>query len=209
MPFYGSTGATFSGEEALRKFGSNTASGAIGERKLAAILIKSGLADDYSIWASIRTPSAKNGQGKNYRTDIDFAIANGNRLVIIDAKMWSSKGFWWSFGNLPFFNFTPFMDKRTGKWKPLSGNMAMSVDRFRETLPGCIVEGMVVFTPTPPRGDLPTNVFFMRWPGGIRSFLPSSAVRRIKAFLGEPRIVDDTISAKLTRLMYRNQGERS
>lgn len=207
MPFYGATGATFSGEEALRKFGANTASGAIGERKLASIFVKSDLDRDYSIWASIRTPSAKGGRGKSYRTDIDFAIANGNRLVIIDAKMWSSKNFWWSFMGLPFFGFAPHLDKTTGKWKPLSGNMAMSVDRFRETLPGSVIEGMVVFTPSNKRGDLPPNVFFLRWPGGIRSFLPSSAVRRIRKFLGEPKSVSPEISGKLTRLLTANQGK--
>lgn len=191
MPIHGSAGKTFSGA-AGKKFGAAGRVGAEGERDFARLLQSAGLTNDYSVFASMRTPADKSGSGKTYKSDVDFAIANGNSLILIDVKRWSAKKSWWSFGGYPFHGFMPHF--QNGQWKPLSRNMQMALNRTRQHLPGVRVEAVVIFVATS-SGKTPPNVSFMTWPGGIHSYLPNPGLRRIRSILGRREPVNRDIQA--------------
>lgn len=196
----GKVGGTFSHENNQNRFGKNNSFlGASGERYLHKVFEAEGIADDYDVWSSLRMPH-KPGQ-KRYNTDIDFAVSSGDKLILIDAKKWSAKAPYWSFLGMPFKGFAPL--EQNGAWKPLSKNMQMAVNRFREALPNAQVSAMVVFVPVNKSGQVPPSVGLLIWPGFIRSFLPASAVRFIKRKLGEGKTTSPKIDSALSRLISR------
>jgi len=198
MPGYGSAGKSLGDAATKRQFGKNADIGAAGERAYMQTLRKAGLTDIYDVHASLRIPQAKGGGGTRYSSDVDFAVANGNRLILVDVKRWASGFHYWSFMGFPFKNLVPMM--KGGKWR-MSANMAGALARYRDNLPGVHVEGLVVFVATNNRGAMPASVGFLRWPGGIPSALSGDSIHRIRRVLGkkaEP--VDPKIKSLLGRM---------
>lgn len=186
----GTAGAGVSG--ANKKFGKNAAVGAQGERELHRALTTNKLTKGYDIWSSLSIPDAPPG------VDVDIAVASGNRVVFVDAKKWSAKNFYWSIFGYPMSGMSPRRD-RSGKWKPLSKNMSMAKDKYARKLPGAEIHCIVVFVPTGGRGaSLPPSVRFLKFPGGIRSYLLQDGLRKINRILGEPTTTNPKISSELS-----------
>lgn len=196
---FGQAGQSLSSSQAHDKFGANVVAGQIGERALAAKLQNSSETRAYSLFQSLGIP-AKPGS-KRYSSDVDMALINGNRVVLIDAKQWSARKFYWSLAGTVFENFSVKRDRRSNEPVTMSKNMDMAVNRYREYLPGCVVLGMVVFVPS--KAGLPSGVSLLRWPGGIKSYLPNDAIRRIHRFLGEPTKPKDDLFQKLNSQLKR------
>lgn len=179
MPVHKSSHSTYSNTAARTKFGAaNAAAGLSGEKWLLKKL--SAQFPDAHIWFSVRTP-ARTGQ-KRYNSDIDLVVVNGRRVILIDAKRWEAGHVYWSLFGVPMQGWRRMRRSNT-PMKP-SRNMAMAQSRVAQDLPGAHVTSMVIYTPT--KRGLPTSVRWLRWPGGIRSYLPGDGLHAV------PRRVGDT-----------------
>lgn len=192
---FGSAGKNLDGK-ASDKFGRNNArAGAVGERYLSNAIRKHPQAKMYTMYQSLMMPKGKNNRRqvspRFNDVDIDFAIASGNKVVLVDCKMWSSKYFYWSLAGHLMKNFS--MGDR------LSKNMEMARAKLREELPGCQVEAIVCFVPVK-GGRLPRSVGFLIWPGRIRSYMPNDALMKITRVLGSPSLPSHNIQAVLGKL---------
>lgn len=194
---YGKAGKSLGSSAANAKFGAkNAAIGAVGEKYFQGVLERAGLDDMYDIWYSLKIPNdPSNPNATRYSSDVDVALTSGNRLILIDVKMWSATAPYWSLFGLPFKGLTPMIKK--GKWE-LGKNMAMAVSRYQKNLPDTRVEAIVVFVPTKPGGAAPM-VNFLKWPGNIRSYNSQDGLRKIKNILG----VSEDTSPRLRALMGR------
>ena len=197
---YGSAGSGLGSASARNKFGANAQVGAQGERQFGEMLKRNGFDGKYTVWYSLALPSDPTNRGaKDYGTDVDVAISNGDKIILVDVKRWSAKYTYWSIFGKPFQNLTPKMEK--GKWA-LSKNMEMALDRFRKNLPGISVEAIVVFVPTTKNGGSP-SVGFLRWPGGIRSYAAGDGLSKIGRFLGPAKPNNPIIMQKVGRLVKK------
>lgn len=195
---YGDAGKSLGSNEANSKFGrENAAIGARGEKYFRDVLERSGLDDEYDIWYSLKLPNdPHNKNATKYSSDVDVALTSGNKLILVDVKMWAAGSTYWTLFGLPFKGLAPMIDKKKG-WR-LSSNMAAAVDRYKKNLPGVSVEAMVIFVPTKANGGAPM-VNFLKWPGDIRSYTSQDGVRKIKKWLGR----GEETSPKLRALMGR------
>lgn len=195
---FGEAGGSLRSAQATSKFGHrNAAIGQRGEQYFRTALERAGLDDDYDIWYSLRIPSDPTRRGAaQYTSDVDVALTSGNRLILVDVKMWSAAAPYWSLFGLPFKGITPMIDPKKG-WR-LSGNMALAVDRYQKNLPGVRVEAAVIFVPTKAGAPAPF-VSLLKWPGGIRSYSAQDGISRIRRSLGAS---EDT-SPKLRSFMGR------
>lgn len=175
---HGRAGASLGTSVARGQFGKHADIGAVGEKRFAQALRDAGLDTAADIYYSLGLPR---GHGrKQTQSDVDAVLANGNRVVLVDVKRWKGNVIYWTLGGLPFRGLEPLT--HGGRWR-LSANMAAALQRYREALPGVNVSAMVVFVPAP-RGAAPASVRWMKWPGGIRSFLLPAALRELHARLG-------------------------
>lgn len=199
----GKIGSSLKSESAQSKMGKNANIGIMGEKKLWSMLTENANTRPYGIWSSLGIPQVrKKGKGGWYTTkdyanaDVDFAIANGNKIVLVDAKKYASGKFYWGRKTIMEGLFT---SKKDGKGKPIvmGRNMENALDKYRarereirkqfakqgKNYPEVHISAMVVFVPTP---KLPKSVRFLVWPGGIKSYLPQDAIRKITKILGKP-----------------------
>lgn len=157
--------------------------------------------------------------------DVDFAVASGDHLVLIDAKLWKP-GFYYSqklppkkilelFGGFKYTSTARWLSKNVlgrtlgfrgihlhieGKWL-LSQNMEMALERYRERLtPHRVqVSAMVVFVPTRSE-SLFQSVALLRWPGGIRTFDVPGGREELYRLLGSPEPVNPAIITLLEQM---------
>ena len=177
MPVHKSSRSTYSNSAARAKFGAdNAAAGLSGEKWLLKKL--SAQFPHAHIWFSVRTP-ARAGQ-KRYNSDIDLVIANGSTVILIDAKRWEAGHVYWSLLGVPMQGWHRM--RRKGKPMSLGHNMEMAQSRVSQDLPGARVKSMVVYTPT--KKGLPTSVRWLRWPGGIKSYLSGDGLHAVSRALG-------------------------
>lgn len=203
----GKVGTSLQQEGAQSKFGSSAQTGVVGEKYFWKMITQSQLTYHYGIWASLGIPQVKkkgyNGtqyKTKKYGSDVDFAVANGDTIVLVDAKMYKGNKFYWSLGQNIMEGFGFKKDKQGNK-VIASRNMAMAIDFYKiklnairsqlakqgvKTNPVKIV-AITVFVPTTAK-TLPTSVRFLTWPGGIKSYLPEAGVKKIRSILGEPQM---------------------
>jgi hypothetical protein len=195
---YGDAGKSLGSNEANSKFGRENASiGLRGEKYFRDVLERAGVDRDYDIWYSLKIPSdPHNRNATKYSSDVDVALTSGNKLLLIDVKMWSASSAYWSLFGLPFKGLSPMIDKKKG-WR-LSSNMAAAVDRYQKNLPGVSVQAMVIFVPTRAGGAAPM-VNFLKWPGDIRSYSSQDGLRKAKKWLGR----GEETTPKLRALMGR------
>jgi hypothetical protein len=194
-----SAGKSFDNGDIAKKYGAKSAAaGQFGEKQFAELLAKHGITRDYDVWYSLRLPSdPTNRNATKYNSDVDVAVAAGNKLLLIDVKRWAGGYHYWSIFGRPFKGVTPIM--KNGKWI-LGSNMAGALSRYRKNLPGITVEAIVIFVPTNARGSAPSSVFALRWPGGIKSYLHGSGLARVKSFLGKPQKTNSKIESLLSRM---------
>lgn len=194
---YGRAGSGISGAAGQARYGRQSAmAGAAGERRLAGAISRSSEVSGYMSWSSLGIPTPRGGE--RYSSDVDIALASGNRLVLVDAKMWAAGKIYWSILGYPMRGLAPMRSK--GGLKRLSRNMETAVARYRSQLPGHVVKGVVVFVPTSKGGGLPASVRLLRWPGGIRSYLVGDGLRRISSALGAPEEPSAEIQGLLGRM---------
>lgn len=197
---FGRAGSGLGQGSATSQFGHHAKIGADGERHFQKALIGSKVNQDYNIWWSLSIPQDPSG-GRRYRGDVDVAIANGNKLVLVDVKKWAAGKVYWSLFGISSLSFKGFERIGGGSDGGLSKNMSLAVDRYSKNLPGIQVSAMVVFVPTTKRGTVPT-LLGLRWPGGIKSYLYNDGARAIRKRLGEPvHEVDPSVAALLGRML--------
>lgn len=202
MAQFGSAGGGLGGDDARARFGQNAIIGAAGERYFADALRAQGITSSYTVWASLSIPDDRsNPRATRYSSDVDFAVASGEQLILIDVKRWAGGVAYWSLPllGLPMKGLAPMMKSGTD-WR-LSANMAAAVSRYQARLPGVAVSAMVIFVPTNRAGRMPTSVGFLRWPGGIHSFLAQDGINALKRRLGTPRRASPAIQALCTSLL--------
>lgn len=188
---YGQAGKGLGGEAATQKYGKNAAAGAYGERYLDGAFQRDDRISGYTVWKSLGVP--RSASGKKYQSDVDFAIASGNKLILVDAKMWSAGKIYWRFFGKVYAGLEPMGGKLSEK--KISRNMEMARELYQGRLPGGIkVKSIVVFVPVK-GGRLPQSVIGLIWPGGIRSYLPGDGIRKIRRYLGTPKPVNEAIEA--------------
>lgn len=186
---YGDAG---SGVVSSGKFGSSGVAGAVGERHFQKLMQSNSRVRGYTSWASLRIPAPRGS--KRYNSDVDFAVASGRRLMLVDIKMWEANRFYWSAFGRVFKGFQVMSES-------MSRNMEMATNRYREALPGMSVQSMVLFVPT--KKGLPSGVALLRWPGGINSYQPQDGIQKIQRFLGEPEFPHQDIISLLGSMTRR------
>lgn len=199
MARFGEAGASFNDASLHKKFGANAAIGAMGEKYYGGALDRGGISSKYEVHSSLNIPDAR-GSKSSYSSDVDFAVANGGSLILVDVKRFASGYHYWSFMGFPFKGLTPMM--KNDKWR-LSANMAAAVDRYQQALPGIHVEAMVVFVPTNKTGAMPSSVGLLVWPGRIRSYLAGDSIYKLHKLLGTPEAVSPLTRSLLARMTRR------
>lgn len=197
---YGDAGKSLGSNEANNKFGrENAATGLRGEQYFRDALNRAGLKDEYDIWYSLKIPNdPSNRNATKYSSDVDVALTSGNKLILIDVKMWSAQSAYWTLFGLPFKGIAPMIDKKKG-WR-LSSNMAAAVDRYKKNVPKASIDAAVIFVPTKPNGAAPM-VSFLKWPGDIRSYTSQDGIRKIKKFLGRGEDTSPELRALMGKMV--------
>jgi len=184
----------------------------------------------YSIHHSLNIPRSHTDRNA-FLGDVDFAVASGDRLVLVDVKIWK-RGLYWSLAMPPrgviqalespapgkvsrwtrdrllgkTVGFRGFGSHQPGKWF-LSQNMAIAVERYRERLEhhGVSVSAMTVFLPSATGGL--HSVRFLLWPGRIRSYLVAPSFSEIEKRLGRPQPPTYPLRELLTQMArHRTDG---
>lgn len=175
--FYGKAGATFSDKDVQNKFGkSSVSSGALGEKILfnrlrGDIRRKTGgwLPEDIPLFCSLKVP------GK--ASDIDFAFVVGNKIILIDAKMYGQSGGWyWSKGNDDYLHHNlGYYETSRGKKVKLSASMRMAQDTLSRSATvkkyGIEVYAITILVRNEKvKGSKNPNTWFLKYPGGIQAY---------------------------------------
>jgi hypothetical protein len=123
-PVHGTPGRDLS----VARFGDNAKIGIEGEQRTARLIAESVLPG---------IPSARLINGLRWpgteHSDIDHAVIAGNRIALIDSKMWADGNYWWD--NKRLF--------RNGK-EMTALKLGAAVEAMRYAYPNCHIEGWVV-----------------------------------------------------------------
>lgn len=191
---FGRAATSMTGRDFQTKFGAtNTRAGSRGEQVLFEKLRKKGgwLKPDIPLMCSLKLT------GK--QSDIDFAIVHGNKILLVDAKMYQQNGgFYWNLGD------SPIMHKGLGTYKTsggkqvkLSRSMIMAKDIISRELPGYTVESIVIFTVDPKnRNSTMPNTTFLTYPGGVKALNDRSGKRFIRKFFRGQKRTEKTVRAE-------------
>jgi hypothetical protein len=147
-------------DELIEKYKANGRAGAVGEDRFASGLARA-FGDRYLVHRSLRIPTNSAVQTR-LNGDVDFAIINGNRMVLVDVKLWKSGTYRSLLGHLPTRNWTPYKNDKD-EWR-LSRNMGSALERWREALPHMRVTALVEFEPADGKDAVP-DVSGLAWPG--------------------------------------------
>jgi hypothetical protein len=216
------------------EFGADGRTGAIGEKLYLKRLntLASTVSDfygsqhEYEVTHSLNIPRGMKDR-QPLRGDVDFAVASGRHLVLVDSKLWKD-GLYWSLpmpprssialigelGRSPlgqaassrFLGRTLGMrglsPHQPGKWF-LSQNMPMAVERYSERLieHGIKVSGLVAFLDSSGSGTM--HVGLLRWSKGISSYSTASSFEQIAKRLGPPEPVAEPIRSLIHKMKRR------
>lgn len=184
---YGKPGSSMGDKSFSKKFGKqNTNTGRKGELIVFDKLRNPDngwMPHDMALMCSLIVP------GKS--ADIDFAMVMGNKILLVDAKLYRQDGgFYWNFGDSPAMHQNLSRYKTgSGKEVNLSRSAIMAKDIISRNMPGYEVEAIVVFTTDPknPRAKAP-NTTFLTYPGGVKAYNDKGAKKFIKKyFRGQQR----------------------
>lgn len=127
---------------------------------------------------SVAMPDENNPRMRDskYNTDIDCIVVSGNRIILIDTKLYKS-------GDVTYYNEGNMLycrDNATGNQvgepKKMSRNMSMAVERFKKLYPSYDVSAYVVLMPT----DSGTaNIDRVYFPGHIPMVHPTTILSHI------------------------------
>lgn len=206
--YYGNAGTSMGDMSFMKKFGkSNTQAGKMGEMILFHKLREphGWLKSDMPLFCSL-IPDRK------YKSDIDFAVAMGNKVLLIDAKMYKSGGFYWNIGDKVYRNFGPYkterFDKKLGKKTSSPVKMSKSMDMARDKVQQLLgdkytVESCVILVTNPSSKQGLSTTWLMRYPGNIRVFNEYGAEKFINKFFKNQDYTKETAIAekKLKKLV--------
>lgn len=174
------------------RFGEHAKIGAEGERRTSRLITE-------SVLPSI--PSARLINGLRWpgseHADIDHAVIAGNRIALIDSKMWADGDYWWDNKHL----------YRNGR-QLKAFKLGVGVEALRAAYPGCVVDGWVVLHS--PSGSLSRpsveRAGMFPFPGSapVRLVTPLELVSEINNFLRQgtsPHIVEVPVLGSLIRSM--------
>lgn len=192
---YGRAGTSMNSAGFQNKFGKSNSK--IGQRGEAVLMHK--LRDRNNGWLPAEIPLFCSLIVPGKSSDIDFAMVNGNKILLVDAKMYRQDGGWyWNFGDSPVMrrNFSKYRSK-SGNQVKLSKSMIMAKDILSQKLPGYQVEAIVVFTTDPrnPRATAP-NTTFLTYPGGVKAYNDAGARKFINRFFRGTRRTPETLKAE-------------
>lgn len=153
------------------RFGDKAEIGAEGEKRTARLITDSVLP---------AIPAARLINGLHWpgseHADLDHAVIAGNRIALIDSKMWADGAYWWD--NKRLF--------RNGRELKAFG-LGAGVEAIRAAYPGFVVEGWVVLHSPTGRLALPSveraGMFPLPGRAPIRLVTPLELVSEIHAFL--------------------------
>ena len=194
---FGTAGQSMNDTSFSKKFGKkNTRVGKSGEELLFKMMRGRGgwLPPEIPLYCSLRIPDVK------YNIDSDFAICNGNRVLLIDAKYWKqSSGFLWNISGDGDNMFEGLRRWKSNKGEPysFSRSMVTAKDVFKRKLPGYQVEAIVVLVTGHGKNTRLPNTWFLRAPGGIKVFNNHSAQRYIRSFLRGTKRTEATRNAEI------------
>lgn len=174
------------------RFGDKAEIGAEGERRTARLITASVLP---------AIPSARLINGLRWpgseHADLDHAVIAGNRIALIDSKMWADGVYWWD--NKQLF--------RNGRELKAFG-LGAGVEAIRAAYPGFVVQGWVVLHSPTGRLSLPSveraGMFPLPARAPIRLVTPLELVSEVHAFLVQgvaPHTVQVPALAGLLRSM--------
>ena len=193
----GKVGNTFGNSDVQRKFNSSAiSSGMKGEQILFHKLRNHNngwIPADMPVFCSLILPG--------YSSDIDFAVCRGNKVLLIDAKMYKqSGGFFWNLGfdeSTINHNFSRYKS-RGGKNIKLSRSMVAARDIIQRNLNGFHVQSVVVMTTdNSNRNAKIPNTTFLKFPGGIKTLNDRTAPRYIRKFFAGEKRTMDTVNAEI------------
>ena len=194
---YGKIGASFSNKDMKDKFSkSNMKTGSRGEQILGHKLRKMWLPSEIPLFSSLIAHP-------KYRSDIDFAICQGDRILLIDAKLYGQQGgFFWSKGNdnKVYRNFEPYRSyskNGNGNIVTMSKSMIMAKEVLSKKLPNHKVEAIVILTSDHAHASWKQpNTWFLKFPGNIKAYNDSSGRRFIKRFFFGQKRTEQTLKAE-------------
>lgn len=171
----GKAATSMSNKNFKKKFGqSSTRSGARGEKILVEKL-RDWLPADVRLFCSLSVP------GKS--SDIDFACVAGDKVFLIDAKLYRQDGGWfWNSGDSKNIkrNFSTYKSSKGNPVK-MSQSMAMARDIFEKKFPGYKIIPIVILTTDPNvRGAKTPHTRFLTFPGGVKAYNDRSGKRFLK-----------------------------
>ena len=174
------------------RFGDKAEIGAEGERRTARLITDSVLSG---------IPSARLINGLRWpgseHADLDHAVIAGNKIALIDSKMWADGAYWWD--NKQLF--------RNGRELRAFG-LGAGVEAIRAAYPGFVVDGWVVLHS--PSGSLTmpsverAGMFPLPGRAPVRLVTPLELVNEVRAFLVQgdaPHAVQVPALAALLRSM--------
>lgn len=165
-----------------RKPAMNTSAVSIGiqgEEALHSRLVGEFFDDPVHLFSSLAIPSKQ-----SWGVDVDFIAVCGKRAVFIDAKVGKKNKWLWSLGNRLMAGFK--QDSYEGKPRVLKATMAMAVDLYAPELRKrgvTSITPMVIYVKVNDRVGSPSNVRFLRYPGGVPSYLEKKGLRQVRKAL--------------------------
>lgn len=133
-----------------------------------------------SFW-SVSIPTAP-GE-KDYNTDVDCILANGNKMLLIDLKYYSD-------GDVTYYSdgerlYT--VDNQTNNWvglpKKMSKNMSLALNRFKKKFPNYEIEAMTILVPTAMGiGKFASYPYMPTYEGNIPLYNINYAMMKISSF---------------------------
>lgn len=164
------------------RFGDKAPMGAEGERRTSHLITESVLGG---------LPAARLINGLRWpgteHADIDHAVITGNRIALIDSKMWADGDYWWD--NKRLFKNGKELD---------AFKLGAAVEAMRAAYPGYIVDGWVVLHSPTGQLNRPSieraGMFPLPGRAPVRLVTPAELAAEVHAYLSQavdPHTVDD------------------
>lgn len=196
---YGKAGASVSG--LAGQFGAEHAkAGTVGERAASRVLWQAlGQDPAVHIFQDVKMPNDR------YKANADFVVVRGNRLVVVDAKLWPS-GFYWTMMGLPYKGpkfwkpYAPATSRSTDGKTYTNKTVKMGVDLFGQALKQrgkWSTSGVYLIVPPyrDPQSWRRYHTWALRLHGSQKIVAGSpSSLRRLRAAVGQGQPAPDDLS---------------
>lgn len=160
-------------KDAIDKFGAeNIEKGEIGEKKTATMMEEILRIPGTKIFHGLKFPRSKTA-------DVDHAILNGNRLILIDSKYWTGGEFSWEAYDL-ISQKAPGYSRITNR----SSHFTFAVEQYRLQFPTLRIDGYIAIHSN---NDCPVSVNNSVNGAGVRITTPEIMINEIGQMFSEGR----------------------